>query len=71
MIIINNDLQLEVPIFEKITLSFTEAARYSGIGEKRLRALADRHPELAINIDGRKRLKRKKLEDWIERASDV
>lgn len=56
---------LNVPLWQKITLSFHEAAQLTGVGENRLRALADRKPELTVTIDSKKRLKRKKLEDFL------
>ena len=34
----------DVPIWEKYTLTIEEAAKYFRIGEKKLRQLADEHP---------------------------
>jgi hypothetical protein len=67
----SNNQSDRCPIYEKVTLSFPEASEYSGIGEARLRTLADNNPELVINIDSHRRLKRKKLEKWLESALNV
>lgn len=63
MNVANNSLI--VPLWHKVTLSFKEARQLTGIGEQRLRALADRVPELAIQIDSKKRIKRQKLLDYL------
>lgn len=73
--IISNSSEIQTiedtPIWHKITLSFKEAALLTGIGENRLRALADRRPELVICIDSKRRIKRKKLEEWIDNSSFI
>lgn len=60
-----NNTKTDVPLWYKVTLSFKEAACLTGVGEQRLRALADRVPELAIQIDSKKRIKRQKLLDYL------
>lgn len=66
-----NNARTEVPLWHKITLSFKEAALLTGVGEQRLRALADRFPELTICIDTKKRLKRVKLTEWLQNHNNL
>ena len=60
-----------IPIWEKVTLSYEEAATYSGIGAKKLRLLCEQEPDLIVRIGNRSRIKRKKLEEYIMIASDL
>lgn len=62
---------LEIPIWQKANLTLEEAAAYTGIGINRLRILTNEHEYLAIFI-GRKRLiKRRKLDEYLDRASVI
>lgn len=63
--------EIEVPIWEKVTLSYPEAAAFSGIGEKRLRALAERVPNLRICIDSKTRIKRVELEKYLLETNHI
>lgn len=56
--------KIDVPIWEKVTLSIQEAAAYSGIGEKKIRLLCH-DANFAIHIGNHIRIKRKKLEDYL------
>ena len=58
-----------VPLWEKVTLSLEEATAFTGLGRDKLVELAD-DPDCDFIIwVGRKRLyKRKKLEEFIEKA---
>lgn len=58
-----------VPLWEKVTLSLEEATVFTGLGRDKLIELAD-DPDCDFIIwVGRKRLyKRKKLEEFIEKA---
>ena len=61
-----------IPVWEKFTLSLTEAAQYTGIGQHKLCELADNEDCDFILWVGRKRLlKRKKLEEYIEKAYSI
>lgn len=61
-----------IPMWEKFTLTLTEAAQYTGIGQHKLCELADTPDCEFILWVGRKRLfKRKKLEEYIEKAYSV
>lgn len=62
----------EVPIWEKTTLTLSEAAAYSGIGINKLRKLSDRDDCTFVLFNGTKRLiKRRKLDEYIEKNFSV
>ena len=58
----------EVPIWEKYTLTIEEAAKYFRIGEKKLRQLADEHPNAnwLIMNGNRIQIKRRQFEKVID-----
>ncbi len=59
----------EVPIWEKSNLTLDEAAAYTGIGVNKLRTLTDKEDcEFVLWIGTKRLLKRKKLDEFIERA---
>lgn len=59
----------EVPIWEKTNLTLDEAAAYTGIGVNKLRTLTDKEDcEFVLWIGTKRLLKRKKLDEFIERA---
>ena len=62
-------MKYEVPIWEKANLTLEEAAVYSGIGQAKLRELSNDENCPFVLWNGTKRLlKRKKLDEFIERA---
>lgn len=62
----------EVPIWEKSNLTIKEAAEYSGIGMNKLRALTDDEKCPFVLWIGSKRLiKRRKLDEFMERAFSI
>lgn len=61
-----------VPIWERTTLTLEEAAAYTGIGICKLRDMSNEPGcDYVIWVGGRRMLKRKKLEAFIERALSV
>ena len=62
-----------VPIWEKYSLNFAEAAEYFGIGEKRLRQIIAEHPgaDFALEVGAHIRIKRKKFSDFLDLAEVV
>ena len=61
-----------VPLWEKANLTVYEAAAYSGIGADKLRELSDREDCEFVLWNGTKRLiKRKKLDEFLERAYSI
>lgn len=62
---------VKVPIWERYTLTISEAAQYYNIGEKKLRKLIDEHYDADfIVMNGNKVLiKRKMFERFIDQAT--
>lgn len=62
----------EVPIYEKSNLTIEEAAAYSGIGRNKLRELTEGEDCKFVLWIGNKRLiKRKKLDEYIDKAYSI
>ena len=62
----------EVPVWEKSNLTLEEAAAYSGIGIHKLRELSDKENcEFVLWIGTKRLLKRRKLDEYIERAYSI
>ena len=60
---------IEIPVWEKATLTVKEAAEYSGIGQAKLRQLTDDDDCEFVLWNGNKRLiKRKRLDEYLDRA---
>ena len=65
-------IKKEVPIWEKSNLTLEEAAAYSGIGIHKLRELSDKEDcEFVLWIGTKRLLKRRKLDEYIERAYSI
>ena len=65
-------MRKEVPIWEKSNLTLEEAAVYSGIGLNKLRKMTDREDCTFVLWIGTKRLiKRRKLDEYIEKAYSI
>ena len=58
-----------VPIWEKANLTLEEAAAYSGIGINKLRKLSDdENCPFVLWIGSKRLIKRKKLDEYTEKA---
>ena len=58
----------EVPIWEKSNLTLEEAAAYSGIGINKLRQMTDdENCEFVLWIGNKRLIKRRKLDEYIEK----
>jgi excisionase family DNA binding protein len=65
-------IKKEVPVWEKSNLTLEEAAAYSGIGIHKLRELSDKEDcEFVLWIGTKRLLKRRKLDEYIERAYSI
>ena len=65
-------MRKEVPIWGKSNLTLEEAAVYSGIGINKLRKMTDREDCTFVLWIGTKRLiKRRKLDEYIEKAYSI
>ena len=61
-----------VPIWEKSNLTLEEAAAYSGIGINKLRKMSDDQRCPFVLWNGNRRLiKRRKLDEYIEKAYSI
>ena len=62
-----------VPVWQRYTLTITEAAAYYHIGENKLRMIADEHPEADFIIMNGNRIlfKRQKFEEFLDHATVV
>lgn len=67
------DKALEVPVWEKYTLTIEEAARYFRIGEKKMRQLTVENPtaDFILMNGNRIQIKRRLFEQYIDAASAV
>lgn len=62
----------EIPIWEKSNLTLEEAAAYSGIGINKLRQLTnDERCEFVLWIGTKRLIKRRKLDEYIEKMYSV
>lgn len=62
-----------IPIWEKFTLTISEASEYFNLGEKKMRFLADNYNDYGFVLqNGNKTLiKRRKFEDFINETNAV
>ena len=62
----------EIPIWEKSNLTLEEAAAYSGIGINKIRFLSDKEDcEFVLWVGTKRLIKRKKLDEYIERMYSI
>lgn len=65
-------MKYDVPVWQKSNLTLEEAAAYSGIGINKLRNISDKDDCPFVLWIGTKRLlKRKKLDEFIDRAYSI
>ncbi len=64
---------MEIPFWEKYTLTIREAAEYFHIGEKRMRQIVEENPssDFVIMNGNRAMIKRKNFERYIDGASFI
>ena len=61
-----------VPIYRKYALTFEEAAEYFNIGINRLRLLiTEPNCDFALFVGTKKLIKRKKLEEYLDRVDTI
>lgn len=62
----------EVPIWQKANLTLEEAAAYSGIGINKLREITnDQHCKMVLWGGSKRLLKRKLLDEFLEKAYSI
>ena len=63
---------IEIPIWQKTTLTVEEAAAYSGIGINKIRQLSDKEDcEFVLWVGTKRLIKRRKFDEYIESAYSV
>ena len=64
---------IEIPIWEKYTLTIREAAEYFHIGEKKLRQLVDENQDAdyVLMVGNRAMIKRKRFEEYVDLATVI
>ena len=69
----NETKNITVPIWEKYALTIAEAARYFGIGEKKLKVIASEYGDDGFIIqNGVKVLfKREKFSEWLDNVNTI
>ena len=61
-----------VPIWEKVNLTFEEAAAYTGVGIHKLRELAkDSSSGLVLRIGNKTLLKRRRLVEYLDKENEI
>ena len=61
----------DILYYHKLCLSLEEAAKYTGIGIHKMRALVDRHEDLIFWNGSKRLIKRKKLEEYLEKEYSI
>ena len=66
--VINN--KVDIPVWEKVNLTITEAAKYTNIGEKKIRELIkDPACKFVLYIGNKALIKRKAFENYINQVT--
>ena len=65
-------MRADIPIWEKSNLTLDEAAAYSGIGINKLREISSEEDcEFVLWIGSKRLIKRKKLDEYIDKAYSI
>lgn len=68
----DRDNEMNIPIWEKVTITIDEAVAYSGIGRDKLRFLTEQDDcEFVIWIGRRRLIKREKFEEFLKDAYSI
>ncbi|MEE1282953.1 MAG: excisionase [Acutalibacteraceae bacterium] len=63
---------IRVPVWEKMNLTLEEAAAYTGVGICKLRELSNEQKcNFVLRVGSKRLLKRKELEDYLNKVSSV
>lgn len=64
---------IEIPVWEKYTLTIEEAAAYFRIGENKLRRIISENPDADFVLwnGTRAQIKRKKFEEYVDKLSAI
>lgn len=62
----------EIPIWQKMNLTLSEASQYFGIGVNKLREISDQdNCEFVLWVGNKRLIKRKKLEDYLNKLYSI
>ena len=66
-------IMIEIPVWEKYTLTIEEAAAYFRIGENKLRRIISENPDVDFVLwnSTRAQIKRKKFEEYVDKLSAI
>ena len=60
---------VDIPVWERTLLTLNEASAYTGLGINRLRRIANSNEnELVVWVGSKRMFKRRKLDEYLERA---
>ena len=63
---------ISIPVWEKMNLTLEEAAAYTGVGICKLRELSNEQKcTFVLRVGSKRLLKRKELEDYLNKVSSV
>lgn len=60
---------MQIPVWQKYSLTIDEAAEYTGVGKHRLRELVKANDSIVIYVGKKVLLKRNKLEKYLDDCS--
>ena len=63
--------KISAPVWEKYALTVSEAAAYFGIGEKKLRSIAEEIDGVSFYVGTKVLFKRKMLEKYLDSVSSI
>ena len=71
--IMSRNTEKAIPVWEKYSLNVPEAAEYYGIGEKRLRQIANENEgaDFILKVGSHVRFKRKMFEDYLNETNTI
>lgn len=68
----NENINIDVPIWEKANLTVEEAALYSGVGRNKIREITDKGDcEFVLWVGNKRLIKRKKFEEYLENSFSI
>ena len=63
--------KISAPVWEKYALTVREAAAYFGLGEKKLRSIAEEIDGVSFSVGSKVLFKRVKMEKYLDHVSSV
>ena len=63
--------KIEVPVWERFTITVEEAAQYFGIGSSKLRELSKDNCPFVLWVGSKRLIKRRKLEEYLTELKSI